>query len=168
MLRRVVSLSLVVFLLAPQIAHAQKNRWQNLAQIKVGDKVKVTDRERKTYSGSFLRFSDTDLTLFMNGQETKIDKDNVVRVTTGPQHRARNALIGAVAGAAVGGAMAGCCLEHESGYAGAAAGTVVGLAAIGAGIGAIIHSPKTIYRLEEGKQASSSSTSDQTRTAPTD
>lgn len=154
MLRRLFFLSLCVFLLVPQLAQAQQNRWQNLQQITVGQKIKVIDRDKRSHSGSFVRFSDADLTILVHGQELKIDRDNVLRVTTPPRHRARNALIGAVAGAAAGGALSGCCMEHESGYAGAAAGTVVGLTAIGAGIGAIISPSKTIYRVEEGKQAS--------------
>lgn len=156
MLRPLVCLSLLVsLLLAPRIASAQQNRWQNLQQLAVGQKVKVIDREHKSYSGSFVRFSDADVTLLVKGREIKIDRDDVSRITTGPQHRTRNVLIGLAAGAAAGGAIAGCCLERETGYGGAAAGSVGGFAAIGAGIGAIIQPSKTIYRVEQGKQARS-------------
>ena len=153
MLPRLIFLTLILLPLAAPRGDAQQGEWQNLAQLKTGQTVKVIDHKKNALVGEFVRFTETDLTMIVNKQAKTIDRDSVARVTTSGGHRRRNAVIGLAAGAAVGGAFAGCCIEHKSDYAGTAAGSVGGLGAIGAGIGALISGNKTVYRAGERQQA---------------
>ena len=161
MLRRLIFLTLILLPLAPQWCRAQQGEWQNLAQLKTGQTVKVIDHKKNATVGEFVRFTETDLTIAVNKQAKTIDRDSVARVTTSGGHRRRNAVLGLAAGAALGGVFAGCCLEHETGYGGAAAGSVGGLGAVGAGVGALISGTKTIYRAGQRQQAASTPAADQ-------
>jgi hypothetical protein len=157
---RVILPLLLILLLAPQLARAQGDQWQSLDQVKSGRQVDVIDRHLKRYSGKFVGFSDTNLTLLVNDQEIRIARDEVYRVTAAGQNRKRNILLGLAIGAGAGLGLGAALMEREGGYGGAVAGTGVGFAGIGAGIGALVPSHKTVYRAEAVKEASSKSGSD--------
>ena len=135
---------------------AQSSRWENLDQIHRGAKIDVVEQSLKSISGKFVRVSQDDLTLDVQGKEVTIQKEQVYRVSVVATKRKRNALIGLAAGAGVGAGAGAALMEREPGYGGAVAGTTVGFAAIGAGIGALIPSTstKTVYMAEAPKQAS--------------
>lgn len=151
---RLIPFSVVAMvLLMPKMAVAQQNRWANLEQIQQGQKVVVVDQQMKTLNGTFVRVTENDLTIKIKDKETKIDRDSVYRVTTGPQHRGRNALIGLGVGAAVGGILAGTVPGSEELSAGDMAGVVAGVGGLGAGIGALIAPAKTYYRADKVNKA---------------
>ena len=168
MLRRLIFLTLILLPLSPLLGRAQQGEWQNLAQLKTGQTVKVIDHKKNALVGEFVRYTETDLTIAVNKQAKTIDRDSVARVTTSGGHRRRNAVIGLAVGAAAGGGLAGCCVERETGFGGAAAGTVVGLGAVGAGIGALISGSKTVYRAGERQQAANATAAEQTSVNRTD
>ena len=152
---RLIFPSFLLLLLVTQVARAQENRWQNLAQVKAGKQVDVIDTHLKKYTGKFVSFSETDLTLLVNSQQINIARDQVYRVTAAGQNRKRNVLLGLAIGAGAGLGLGVALMEREGGYAGAVAGTGVGFAGIGAGIGAVVPSHKTVYRAEAVKEAES-------------
>lgn len=158
MLRRLIFLTLILLPLASPGVEAQQGEWQNLAQLKTGQTVKVIDHRKNALVGEFVRFSETDLTIVVNQQAKVIDRDNVARVTTSGGHRRRNAVIGLAAGAALGGAFSGCCIEQKNDNSGTIAGSVAGFGAVGAGIGALISGTKTIYRAGERERAAAAAT----------
>lgn len=147
---------LLLLLAVPAPIRAQQNSWQSLQEAKVGQKVTVVDRQMKTYHGQFVRYTDTDLTVKIDGQPMTLDRDDVVRVTVTGHHRARNTLIGLAVGAAAGGALAAAWNKSMSGFEGNdAAGVVLFSTAIGAGIGALCPGSRTVYRAgEQRKQGS--------------
>jgi hypothetical protein len=150
MLRGLLSLSILLLLFAPQDARAEQSRWQNLEQVRTGQKVTVIVRDHRSISGTFLRFSNNDLTLHVGDSVVKINRDDVSRITVKGGHRGRNALIGFLAVGGFG-AIAGAAANHNSGADEAAAFAGFGLGTLGAGIGALIPGSKTIYRVDEGK-----------------
>ena|SRR5690242_18521090 len=152
---RLIFSSILLVLLATTAARAQADRWQDLSQIKQGRQVDVIDRHLTKYSGKFITFSDTDLKLLVKDQQISIARNDVYRVTVAGQNRKRNVLLGLVIGAGAGLGLGAAIMEREGGYAGAVAGTSVGFAGIGAGIGAVVPSHKTVYRAEPVKEANS-------------
>lgn len=142
MLHRLILLGACLFLLAPQIGRPQQSRWDNLVQLKPGQQVKVTDHHRKSLSGQFVRFSDSDVTIWANSQEIKIGRDEVSRIAIKASTRKRHALIGAAIGAGFGAAAGSGFVKGVNDSGAAKAGFVVFSAvifgAIGAGIGAIM------------------------------
>ena len=152
-LRR-VTLLFVVF--AP-LLQAQQSRWQNLAEIRSGTKIQVIENSLKSTSGTFVNFSETELTIQTGADQVAIPRERVYRVSLTGKNRKRNTLIGLAIGAGIG---AGT---------GAAANRVVGNAAIipalmgvdgavGAGIGALVPAAKTVYRSEIPKQTAHAKT----------
>ena len=155
--------ALSMVLLIPQVSGAQQNRWTNLEQIQPGQKLIVIDHQMKSLSGTFVRVSENSLVVKVDKLETAIDRDSVYRVTTGPQHRGRNALIGLGIGAATGGILAGTVPGSEELSAGDVVGVVAGMAGAGAGIGALIAPARTIYRADSIKKVASNDSRDQTQ-----
>ncbi len=60
---------------------AQTSRWQNLDQIHRGAKIEVVEQSLKSTSGKFVRYSQGDLTLEVQGKEITIQKEQVYRVS---------------------------------------------------------------------------------------
>ena len=145
-------LLLIAFGLVP-LLQAQESRWQNLAQIRPGTKIQVVEQSLKSTSCRFVRFSETDLKLNVEGKEVVLPREQVYRVSVTGKNRKRNTLIALGAGAAAGLALGAALMERESGYGGAVAGSAVGIAGLGAGIGALLPASKTVYRAERATQA---------------
>lgn len=139
--------------------HAQKPQWDNLAQIKPGNKVQVVEQSLKSTTGKFVRYSETDLTLTSDGKEVVISKQQVYRVSILGKNRKRNTLIGLGIGTGAGMGMGFGLMEHETGYGGAVAGSILGCAVVGAGIGAMMPSTKEIYRGEAVHRTTTSAVS---------
>lgn len=157
---RLISFSvLATVLLMPQIAVAQHYRWANLEQIQSGQKVVVIDQQMKNVTGTFVRVSENDLTIKKKDKEITMDRDSVYRVTSTPQHRGRNTLIGLGVGAATG-AIWGASVPAED-MTPAQTGSIMAgaLGGIGAGVGALIAPAKTFYRADKVNKAANSTTS---------
>jgi hypothetical protein len=145
---RTATLALVFLFLVPEITLAQsaQDSWDNLKQLRVGQEIKVVDMNLKSLKGRFVNASDAAISLRTDEGERAIERASVMRVSAHGGKRGRNALIGLGIGAAIGVAAGVGVMERETGYAGAVAGTVVGLAAVGAGVGALFPGSRTIFR----------------------
>ncbi len=131
-------------------AWSQEANWDNLSRLKAGNKIHVVETNLKVVEGKFVRFSDADLTVEVNKQEVVIPRNQVYRVSS--KGRGRNAIIGLLVGAGAGIGIGAAVLEREGNYAGALAGSAVGVGAIGAGIGAAIPHTTTFYRASKDKK----------------
>ena len=120
--------------------------WDNLKQLRAGQKIEVVDMNLKSVKGTFASFSEEAITLATKEGEMVVRRDHTYRVSVPGGKRGRNALIGLGIGAAGGVAAGVGLMERETGYAGAVAGTVVFVAAVGAGVGAALPGSRTIYR----------------------
>ena len=154
MAARLVLGCLIIGIVLATAVQAQESQWQNLAQVKRGTKIQVVERSLKSTSGRFLRVSETDLTLKVDRNEVVVPRNQVYRVSVSGKNRKRNMLIGLAAGAAAGVALGAAIMERENGYAAAVAGSTVGFAGIGTGIGAAVPAAKTVYRAELPNNAS--------------
>ena len=136
-------------------AQAKTSRWENLDQIHRGAKIDVVEQSLKSISGKFVRDSQDDLTVDVQGKEVTIQKEQVYRVSVVGTKRKRNALIGLAAGAGAGAGWAAAMRNTENWRTGDSAGLIGGCAGIGAGIGALIPSTSTkaVYVADAPKQA---------------
>jgi hypothetical protein len=143
----------------PAIARAQTNQssWENLSTLQAGQKIQVAGMKSKTVSGTFESFSDAVISLqTQTGQQTiqRMDVRSVKLMEN--HHRVRNALIGGAVGAGAGAGIGAAtykscspsstfCIQPVGKGAQAGIGALAGLA-VGAAIGALWPSHKTIYR----------------------
>ncbi len=130
--------------------NAQQSNWQNLAQVRPGDRIELTDMHLKVQSGEFVSFTESDLTMRVAGKEVVMPKEEVYRVTVHGRGRGRHVLRGLLIGGAIGGGIAGIvAAKYPNGAgAGVAAAAMVG-GGIGAGIGAAKPGHLFIYRAAE-------------------
>ena len=134
------------------LLQAQESQWQDLNQIKSGTRVQVVEQSLKSTSGRLVRVSEKDLTLKVENNEVVIPQERVYRVSVAGRNRKRNLLIGLAIGGGAGAGL-GAAASRVVGNA-VIAPAIAGWAGIGAGIGAICPSAKTVYRAEVPKQAS--------------
>jgi hypothetical protein len=133
------------------LAQSAQSSWSNLNALQAGQKIQVTGADSKTHSGTFVRATDSGLSLEEAGGAQTIQRQDVRSVKLMEnRHRLRNTLIGAAVGAGAGaGITAGTWENHgflgDKGT-GAAVGAVIGAAA-GAVVGAMWPRRKTIFRV---------------------
>ncbi len=130
---------------------AQQSNWQNLAQVRPGDRIELTDMHLKVQSGDFVSFTESDLTMRVAGKEVVMPKEEVYRVTVHGRGRGRHVLRGLLIGGAIGGGIAGIVAAKypdQGAGQGVAAAAMVG-GGIGAGIGAAKPGHLFIYRAAE-------------------
>ena len=127
--------------------------WNNLQQLRVGDKVEVVRTDLSKYKGKVLAWTEESISLRLKNRDVTISREEVYRVTwLSKSKRGRNALIGLVVGAAVGTLIGRA--QWCSGEPGFNACTFVGLVmgtGIGAGVGAAFPNHPTIYRASRRK-----------------
>jgi len=144
-------LGILLPLLASVGAWAQgpADSWDNLMQLRVGQKIEVVDMNLKSLKGTLLSLSEEAVSLQVGENEVAVQRPDVLRVSSRENpKRGRNALIGLALGAMLGAGVAGCSFEspckwppsRESAI-GAGAG-----AAAGALVGAVVAGHQTIYR----------------------
>ena len=81
--------------------------WNNLQQLRVGDKVEVVRTDLSKHKGTFLSFSDEAISLRVKKEEVGVQREDVFRVSLREKSkRLRNALIGMAIGAGAGAALA--------------------------------------------------------------
>lgn len=127
--------------------------WDNLKQLRPGQKIEVVDMGMRPAVGTFVNVTDEGITLKRqnaSGQMT-VNRADVYRVTLhAASKRLRNALIGAgIIGAivAVPAVITGIICSNEGGdCTGRVAGAIALGAGAGAGLGAAVPSYPTIYR----------------------
>ena len=132
--------------------------WDNLRQVRIGDKVEVVRHNLSKHKGKVLAWTEESISLRLKNQDVTIPREDVYRVTQlSKGHRGRNALIGLGLGAAAGTLIGRA--QWCSGEPGFNVCTFVGLVfgvGIGAGVGSAFPGHPTIYRAprrksEEGK-----------------
>ncbi len=163
--RLVIAIGLVGCMLALPLAEAIASQqaqlpaepaisdWDNLQQLRAGDKVEVVRHNLSKHKGRVLAWTEASISLRLKNQEITIPREDVYRVTwLSKSKRGRNALIGLVVGAVVGTLMGRA--QWCSGEPGFNACTLVGLitgSGIGAGVGAAFPSHPTLYRAPRRK-----------------
>jgi hypothetical protein len=146
---------LLFLVLVPVFGMAQspKDSWDNLKELRPGQKIEVVDSKMKTLKGTFVSVSDEAISLQVGKSEESVPRANVVRVSVrDTSHRARNMMLGAgIAGGAAltVGLLANAPASNEgTGCGGCVAGFAAAAAGGGAGLGAIPGS-RTVYRAKK-------------------
>jgi hypothetical protein len=154
--------SVFLILLLPLLASAQDagNSWDNLNQLRAGQKIEVVDMKMKSVVGKFVSSSDDAITIQKDGDTVSLPRPDVYRVSSREDSkRGRNMLtglaVGAGAGLAIGAALdARVNYESDECCMGMAIVTPIG-AGVGFGLGAASHGYRTIYRAEARRSAPS-------------
>ena len=142
--------AILPLLLCPTVTIAQtpEDSWENLNQLRVGQKVEVVDTNLKKHKGTFLSFSEEAISFRVGKDEVGVQRPNVFRVSSGEHSkRLRNVLIGLAIGGAAGlaiGAAVDSSFRQET-HISKAIITPIGIGA-GAAMGAAIPGYQTIYR----------------------
>jgi hypothetical protein len=154
------SVTLLLLLLVPGFGWAQspQNNWDNLRQLRQGQRIVVVDSSMKTLKGTFVSVSDEAISLAAGKGEESVARANVVRVSVrNPSHRRRNVLIGLAVGAGTGVIVGvaspelgqGKCAHGSCVDPAVAVGLGLVAGAAGVGIGAAIPSgTTTVYRAD--------------------
>ena len=144
---------LLILLIAPARTQAQslEDSWENLRQLRPGQRIEVVDMKLNSRQGAFTGYSEEAISLRTGKDEVTIPRADVLSVKNRESsHRGRNALLGLAIGAASGlvvGAVAGATY-HEEGETGVfvLVFTPIG-AGVGAGVGAAMPAGEvTVYR----------------------
>jgi hypothetical protein len=152
-MKRVIE-TLLLLLLVPGLSLAQssQNNWDNLKQLRPGQKIEVVDTSMKSLRGAFVSVSDEAITLQVGKSQESIERAKVVRVSVRDNsHRTRNMLLGA--GILGGIALAATAVPlgisgNEGTSCGACAAAIAAGFGGGAALGAIPGS-RTIYRVKK-------------------
>jgi len=152
-MKRVIE-TLLLLLLVPgfSLAQSSQNNWDNLKQLRPGQKIEVVDSSMKTLKGAFVSFSDEAISLQAGKGEESVERAKVVRVSVRDNsHRVRNMLLGSgilggiavaatavplIAGSNEGNSCPACAAAIAAGFGG------------GAALGAIPGS-RTVYRAKK-------------------
>ena len=156
MRRAVLILALFLGLAGALGAQTQQGSWSNLNRLKAGQGIEVSESGLKRHGGKFVTVTDELLTLREIGSDVSVKREDVLRVSTssGPK-RGEHALIGLVAGGAIGAGI-GAASGSKTGFLGgssrgicALVGIVIG-APSGAIVGAVLPARTTVYRATAG------------------
>lgn len=149
--RTAAAIAILILASGVTLAQASPDFWENLGQLRPGEKIAVVDKDLKSIEGSFTGYSSDALSLRTGAGEIAMPRAQVLTVKRrGATHRRRNVLIGMAAGAA-GGLLAGAirgATYHEAGETPVfvAVYTPIG-AGIGAAFGAVLPAGEiTVYR----------------------
>jgi hypothetical protein len=88
--------ALLLALLIPGFGFGQaaQNNWDNLKELRPGQKIEVVDSKMKTFKGTFVSVSDEAISLQVGKSEETVARANVVRVSVhDTSHRTRNMLL---------------------------------------------------------------------------
>ena len=140
-----LGLAFLILLTHPSISLAQDapapNEWSILKAVPPGDELVVKLKDGRTVKGRLRAVSDIHLTLSRGRKSFDIDRQDarqVYRIV--PKSAARSTLIGAGAGAAIGtaGIAVAAAADESGGDDGEVAAAILGVAILGAGIGALV------------------------------
>lgn len=156
-----VKLLLLVPLLASGIALAgakHTGSWDNLKQLRVGDKIEVIDQSLRSYRGTFESVSDEAISLRSKKDSFTVERANVLRVSVRDSgKRTRRMLLGAAIGAGAALAITVPIQVASSNEGNSIAGVMAGATAGAAGAGLAVGSTmgnRTLYRAEKTKGSS--------------
>ncbi len=132
------------------LAKSSQDNWDNLKELRPGQKIEVVDSNMKTFNGTFVSASDEAISLRSGKGEESVLRAHVVRVSVrDDSHRARNMLL---ASGVIGGIVLIPCaivLVQQSNEGNSSAACAAAIAAGfggGAALGAIPRN-RTIYRV---------------------
>ena len=78
------------------MAQSAQDSWDNLKQLRPGQKIEVVETSMKSLHGPFIAVSEDALTLEVGKSQESVERAKVVRVTVrDTSHRTRNMLLGA-------------------------------------------------------------------------
>ena len=149
---RTLKMGLFVWLLATGLGFAQtaEDAWDNLKQLRMGQKVEVVDMNLKSLKGSFTDLSEQGISIQTDEGEKVINRASVLRVSVRGGKRARNAWIGLAVGGGAGAAIgAGVGASKDASAEDLVAFIVLPAlagAGVGGGVGAAFPGTRTIYR----------------------
>ncbi len=130
-------LAALILTMLPYSLFAQSDSWDNLRQLRPGEKIQVVDMKLKSVDGGFAAYSEEAISVRVGRDEVSVPRTQVFSVKKQERsHRGRNVLLGLAIGAA-GGAVAGVvkgATYHEKGETGV---FMLVYTPIGAGIGAV-------------------------------
>jgi len=132
--------------------------WDNLKQLRPGQKVEVVDAKMKTYNGKFASFTDEAITIHEGKTDVTVPRADIVRVSVRDNsHRTRNMLLGAAIGGGVAIAVTIVPLVSSSNEGNGCGICVAGIAAgFGGGTAlGMIPGHRTIYRAQTPKHSAS-------------
>jgi hypothetical protein len=93
----------IAFPLRGAASQTAKSNWENLKAIAPGDDVLVVLHTDQSAQGRFEAFTAGSITIQLKSGNESLQRENILRISArGQKHRRRNALIGALAGAADG------------------------------------------------------------------
>jgi hypothetical protein len=152
-MRRIKPVLLCV-VLVPVLGMAQsaQDSWDNLKQLRPGQKIEVVDTSMKSLRGPFVSVSEEAITLEVGKSQETIERAKVVRVSVrDTSHRTRNMLLGAGIGGGIAlvPAVIGIGLTSNEGNS---CGACVALIAAGFGGGAALGAfpgSRTLYRVKK-------------------
>lgn len=103
-MRRLILAIVGSLLLAGQVsAQTAQDSWENLKQLRPGQKIEVIDMKWKSLKGTFVAVSDEAILLRTDGNEVSVLRADVLRVSLREHsRRGRNTLIGLGVGAGAG------------------------------------------------------------------
>jgi len=149
-----VTETLLLLLMVPGfgLAQSSQNNWDNLKQLRPGQKTEVVDSSMKSLRGPFVSVSEEAITLQVGKSQESIERAKVVRVSVrDTSHRTRNMLLGSGILGGIALAAAAVPLGASSNEGNSCGVCVVAIAAGfggGAAFGAIPGS-RTVYRAKK-------------------
>jgi hypothetical protein len=147
MLIRTFALGLVFLILLthPTVSFAQTApapyEWTAVTRVPPGDELVVRLTNGRTVKGRLKSISDTELTLTRSKRDVNVARQDVRRIhRVVPKSAAKPTLIGAGTGAAIGagGIAIAAAADESGGDDGEVAAAIIGVAILGAGIGALV------------------------------
>ena len=140
-----LALAFLILLTHPAISLAQTapapSEWSLVKTVPPGDELVVELKNGQTIKGRLKVISDIHITLARGQKSFDIDREDVRRIhRIVPKSAAKPALIGAGTGAAIGagGIAIAVAADESGGDDGEAAAAILGVALLGAGIGALV------------------------------
>lgn len=140
-----LGLAFLILLTHPSISLAQgapsPNEWSILKAVPPGDQLVVKRKDGQTIKGRLKVISDVHLTLARGQKSFDIDRQDVRQIhRIVPKSAAKATLIGAGTGAAIGtaGIAIAAAADESGGDDGEVAAAILGVALLGAGIGALV------------------------------
>jgi hypothetical protein len=134
-------------------ATKDSENWDNLKQLRAGDKIEVIDQSLKSFRGTLVSVSDEAISLQSKKDTFTVERANVLRVSVrDSSKRMRNMLLGAAIGAGAGLAITLPIEVQQSNEGNSIAGVMVGVTVGAGGAGLALGATtgnRTVYRAQK-------------------
>ena len=129
-----------------------EHRWENVENLRAGQKLEVTTTHLRTVQGTYLNSSEAAIRLQTPQGEVSLVREEVFRVKSQEGKRKQNILVGIVVGA-LAGVVTGAVADYKDDVDGSDRGSNNGKlggsafgAGVGAGVGSLFAGHRVIYR----------------------